>query len=72
MERRVIKTLIVGDNDLDCNCDKVTIDNMTILNLNFVWKDIEDYELILYKGKRGTKILRSKYFNTGKIIDNEL
>lgn len=69
MERRMIKTLIVGDSDLECDCEKVTIENMTILNLGFIWKDIEDYELIIYKGKRGTKILRSRYFGIGKLID---
>lgn len=72
MERRMIKTLIVNDSDLSCDCEKVSLDNMTILNLNFVWKDIEDYELIIYKGKRGTKILRSKYFEQGKIINDTL
>lgn len=65
----MIKTLIVGDSDLECDCEKVTIENMTILNLGFIWKDIEDYELIIYKGKRGTKILRSRYFGIGKLID---
>jgi len=65
----MIKTLIVGDSDLDCDCEKVTLENMTILNLGFIWKDIEDYELIVYSGKRGTKILRSKYFETGKLIN---
>jgi len=65
----MIKTLIVGDSDLDCDCEKVTLENMTILNLGFIWKDIEDYELIIYKGKRGTKILRSRYFGIGKLID---
>lgn len=72
MERRIIKTLIVEDSDLNCNCDKTTLDNMTVLDLNFVWKDIEDYELIIYKGKRGTKILRSKVCEIGKIINDTL
>ncbi len=70
MERRIVKTLIVNDTDLDCDCEKTTLDNMTILNLGFISKDIEDYELIIYKGKRGTKILRSKFCNAGKIIDD--
>lgn len=72
MERRMMKTLIVNDSDLNCDCEKVNIDNLTVLNLNFIWKDIEDFELIIYKGKRGTKILRSKYFETGKIINDTL
>lgn len=68
----MMKTLIVNDSDLNCDCEKVNIDNLTVLNLNFIWKDIEDFELIIYKGKRGTKILRSKYFETGKIINDTL
>lgn len=69
MERRVVNTLIVDDNDLDCNCEKVTLDNMTILNLGFISKDIEKFDLIVYVGKRGTKVLRSRFCNIGKIVD---
>ena len=42
MDRRLINTLIINDNDLKC-------------------------DLIIYTGKRGTKILKSKYFKSGKI-----
>lgn len=68
MERRSLNTLIVGDSDLDCNCDKVTLDNMTVVNLGFLPGDIEKFDLIIYEGTRGTKILKSKYTGNGKLV----
>ena len=68
MERRSLNTLIVGDSDLDCHCDKVTLDNMTVVNLGFLPGDIEKFDLIIYEGTRGTKILKSKYTGNGKLV----
>lgn len=68
MERRSLNTLIVEDSDLDCNCDKVTLDNMTVVNLGFLPGDIEKFDLIIYEGTRGTKILKSKYTGNGKLV----
>lgn len=67
MDRRLINTLIVNDNDVDCNSDKLTLTDLTIQNLNFILDDLKSFELIVYSGKRGTKVLRSKYFKSGKI-----
>ena len=67
MDRRQMNALLVSDSDLDCDCQDTTIDNMTVANLGFVSADLEKFDLIVYSGKRGTKILRSKYFKAGKI-----
>ena len=42
--------------------------DLKITHLNFQLKDLDEFDLIIYSGKRGTKILKSKYFKSGKII----
>ena len=69
MERRMIQTLFVDDNDLECKCDNLKLEDINLGKLGFVNADLEKFELIVYKGKRGTKIIKSKYTQTG-IIGN--
>lgn len=68
MDRRLINTLIVNDDDLECKSEKLTLHDLKITHLNFQLKDLDEFDLIIYSGKRGTKILKSKYFKSGKII----
>ena len=65
-----MNTLLVNDDDLECDCKSLTLDNMGVNNLNFISADIEKFDLIIYSGKKGTKILRSKYFKSGVIKKN--
>ena len=67
MERLILNTLIVNDDDLDCDCKETTLENMTIANVGFRLPDIERFDMVIYKGKRGQKILRSRYTSLGKI-----
>ena len=67
MERIIMNTLIVNDDDLDCDCKETTLDSMTIANVGFRLPDIEKFDIVIYKGTRGEKILRSKYTKLGKI-----
>lgn len=67
MERIMINTLIVNDDDLDCDCKETTLESMTIANVGFRLPDIERFDMVIYKGKRGQKILRSKHTKLGKI-----
>lgn len=68
MDRRKINTLIVGDEDLECNSDSITLTDLGVKNLGFNIEDLKEFDLIIYSGKRGVKILRSKYFRSGKIL----
>jgi len=68
MERRLVNLLIVNDNDLNCNCKDLSLDDINISKLGFNMADLEKFEVIIYKGKRGTKLIRSKYTKTGKVI----
>lgn len=67
MERLILNTLIINDDDLDCDCKETTLENMTIANVGFRLPDIERFDMVIYKGKRGQKILRSRYTGLGKI-----
>ena len=62
MIRKQMNTLLVDDNDLECDCKDLKLENMTLQSLSFISSDLDKFDLIVYSGKRGTKILRSKYF----------
>lgn len=60
MEYRNIKLLLLDDNDLSCNCPSLS--SLTLRDTNFNQPDLDKYELIVYRGKKGAKILKSDYF----------
>lgn len=66
MDRR-IKTLLVNDEDLNCDCKDKTIEDITVANVGFSVSIIDSFDLIIYEGSKGTKILKSKYTKTGII-----
>lgn len=66
MDRR-IKTLLVNDEDLNCDCKDKTIEDITVANIGFSVSIIDSFDLIIYEGSKGTKILKSKYTKTGII-----
>ena len=68
MERGEAKVLIVNDNDMNCDISKNTIDFMSIANIGFSKLVVDKYDIIVYAGAKGTKVLKSKYFKTGKIV----
>lgn len=67
MDRRVISSIIFGDDDLECKCEKITLTDLNMSHLSIKKEDLDKIDLIVYKGKKGTKILKSNYFKTGKI-----
>ena len=67
MDRRLIKTLIVNDDDMNCDCSTKTIEDITILNVGFSVSVLDSFDMIIYDGTRGTKVLKSVYTKTGII-----
>ena len=53
-----MNTLIVDDNDLNCNCEGLTLEEINLGRVGFVNVDLAKFDLIVYKGKRGKKILK--------------
>ncbi len=69
MERpKVVSTLLIGDTELECNCSGKTIDDINISLVAFSPDVLSKYELIIYSGSKGLKILKSVYTGTGKVV----
>ena len=60
MDRIIEKILIVNDDDLECNKDQkeIELDDIKLNNVGFVTKDLEQFKVIVYKGRLGKKGLR--------------
>lgn len=67
MDRYTLKTLVVNDDDLKCETGKIPLLAIGIGHLNFLEKDLWEYDLIVYQGIKGCKILRNRAFRTGKV-----
>jgi hypothetical protein len=66
MNRYSVKTLVLGDSDIECKTNDIT--KMNIGNTNFIQADLDKYDLVVYQGKLGTKILKSRYFSIGQVV----
>lgn len=60
-----INLLLLGDEDM--NCGTKGIEKMTIEDIGFSALAIKDYDLVIYEGKKGSKILKSRYTKKGEI-----
>ena len=58
------RTLIIGDAELNCDCEKLGLGDLNIGHVGFSMAVLDQFDLILYDGKKGTKILKSKYTKT--------
>ena len=58
MERISVLTLLVDDNDLECRKKEPTLADIKVEVLGFIASDLDKYDMIVYKGRLGTKTLR--------------
>ena len=62
MERRMLSTLIVNDDDLECRKGKekkeIKLEDIKLSSVGFIMSDLEKFDLIVYKGRLGKKVLR--------------
>ena len=65
---RQVITLLIGDDELECNCKDKTIDDINISMVAFSPDTLKKYDLIIYSGLKGTKIVKSTYTVTGKVV----
>ena len=69
MERRTLKTLLLGDVDMGCCKDpsgaQKSLSEITLFDTNFSSIVLDSFDLVVYKGKLGTKILKGNFFGTG-------
>jgi hypothetical protein len=62
MDRMQLNTLIVNDDDMECQKDKseITLDDIKLSKVGFIAEDLAKYDAIIYKGKYGIKLLKIK------------
>lgn len=65
---RQVGALLIGDDELECNCKDKTIDDINISMVSFSPDTLKKYDLIIYSGSKGTKIVKSTYTMTGKVV----
>lgn len=63
-----INLLILSDEDMNCDVNSKDLSKMGIENIGFSMFTIKDYDLVVYEGKKGSKILKSKYTKKGEIL----
>lgn len=68
LKRANVKLLILNDEDMNCDSKNSSIDNMGVENIGLSMFAIQDYDLVIYEGTKGSKILKSKYTKKGKIL----
>ena len=58
----MLSTLIVNDDDLECRKGKekkeIKLEDIKLSSVGFVMNDLEKFDLIIYKGRLGKKVLR--------------
>lgn len=67
MDRRMINTLFLDDEDMNCNCSQKSLEDISIIDVGFGISVLNSFSLIIYRGSKGTKILKSEYTKTGVI-----
>ena len=62
MDRKLLNTLIINDNDLECRKEEkeITLDDIKLSSVGFIPADLEKFDIIVYKGKLGKKALKLK------------
>lgn len=65
--KKLSECLLINDDDLNCDCKDKTIDDINITTTNFTIDILNRFDIVLYDGKKGTKLIKSKYTKTGKI-----
>ena len=62
MDRKLLNTPIVNDNDLECRKEEkeITLDDIKLSSVGFKAADLEKFDIIVYKGKLGKKALKLK------------
>ena len=68
MKKQNIKLLILDDADMNCDSKTDDLDKIGLENIGFSMLAILGYDMVVYEGTKGSKILKSRYTNKGKIV----
>lgn len=62
-----INLLLLSDEDMNCDVSSKDLSKMGLENIGFSMLAIKDYDIIIYEGKKGSKILKSSFTKKGEI-----
>lgn len=65
MLKRLKNVLILDDHELECNCTNLTIDKIDISTIAIATASLDEFDMIIYNGKLGMKVIKSCYTKTG-------
>lgn len=65
MKKANVNLLIVDDNDFECSKEKPTLKDVDISKLSFSMADLKRFEVIIYRGKLGTKVIKLSTGSSG-------
>lgn len=57
MKRLNLLCLVVNDDDLECK-KETDLNRISISSVGFIASDLERFDMIIYKGRLGQKVLR--------------
>jgi hypothetical protein len=70
MKKGKSNILVVDDSDMNCESTNENINKMNISNVGFSASILDCYDIVVYKGRKGCKILKAPYgIKTGIIVD---
>lgn len=68
LKKHDLKLLILDDADMNCDTKTADINKMGIEDIGLSMFAIQNYDLVIYEGVKGSKILKSKYTKKGVIL----
>lgn len=71
MIKRLKDAIIIDDSEIECNCENAKLEDINISHVALANDSLRRFDLILYNGKLGTKLLKSVFTTTGIINKKE-
>ena len=68
MKKHELKLLILNDADMNCDTKTADINKLGLEDIGLSMFSIQGYDMVIYEGVKGSKILKSKYTKKGVII----
>ena len=70
MNKKQITLLVLDDNDMNCDSKEIELEKLDLNNAGLSMLVLQNYDLVVYQGSKGSKILKSKYTKKGIILWN--
>lgn len=68
MNKKQIALLVLDDNDMNCDSKEIELEKLDLNNAGLSMLVLQNYDLVVYQGSKGSKILKSKYTKKGIIL----